>query len=73
MEIHVLHFEDLGVVSVVLGVNAVVLVLGGYQNSNVPQGGIYPRIKFERDPLNICRVCSHHQGLRADAAAMIKP
>ena len=21
-------------------------------NSNVPQGGIYPHIKFERDPLN---------------------
>ena len=25
-------------------------------NSNVPQGGIYPHIKFERDPLNIFRV-----------------
>ena len=22
-------------------------------NSNEPQGGIYPHIKFERDPLNI--------------------
>ena len=22
-------------------------------NSNVPQGGIYPHINFERDPLNI--------------------
>ena len=27
-------------------------------NSNVPQGGIYPHIKFERDPLNIFRVKS---------------
>ena len=25
-------------------------------NSNVPQGGIYPHIKFKRDPLNIFRV-----------------
>ena len=25
-------------------------------NSNVAQGGIYPHIKFERDPLNIFRV-----------------
>ena len=25
-------------------------------NSNVPQGGIYPHINFERDPLNIIRV-----------------
>ena len=25
-------------------------------NSNVPQGGIYPYINFERDPLNIFRV-----------------
>ena len=24
-------------------------------NSNVPQGGIYPHINFERDPLNIFR------------------
>ena len=27
-----------------------------YFNSNVPQGGIYPHINFERDPLNIFRV-----------------
>ena len=25
-------------------------------NSKVPQGGIYPHIKLERDRLNICRV-----------------
>ena len=25
-------------------------------NSNVPQGGIYPHIKFERDPLNTFRL-----------------
>ena len=25
-------------------------------NSNVPQGGIYPHINFERDPLNIFRI-----------------
>ena len=25
-------------------------------NSKVPEGGIYPHIKFERDRLNICRV-----------------
>ena len=53
-------------------------------NSKVPQGGVYPHIKFERDRLNICRVneCSRRQGLRAaadaaaDAAAataMLKP
>ena len=51
-------------------------------NSKVPQGGIYPHIKFERDMLNIFRVrvftCL---GLRADAdaadaadaEAMLKP
>ena len=41
-------------------------------NSKVPQGGIYPHIKFERDRLNIFRVkeCSRRQGLRA--AAMLK-
>ena len=27
-------------------------------NSNVPQGGIYSHINFERDPLNIFRVKS---------------
>ena len=42
-------------------------------NSNVPQGGIYPHINFERDPLHIFELerlrC---QGLRADGA-MLKP
>ena len=28
-------------------------------NSKVPQGGIYPHIKFERDMLNIFRVSAH--------------
>ena len=41
-------------------------------NSKVPQGGIYPHIKFERDRLNILE-CSRRLGLRADAAAMLKP
>ena len=38
--------------------NAVVLVLGGYQISIATylRGGIYPHIKFDRDPLNIFRV-----------------
>ena len=27
-------------------------------NSNVPQGGIYPHINFERDPLNIFELTS---------------
>ena len=40
-------------------------------NNNVPQGGIYTHIKFERDPLN--NVITH-QGLWADtAAAMLNP
>ena len=39
-----------------MAANAVVLVLGGYQISNVPQGGIYPHTKFERDPLNTFRL-----------------
>ena len=46
-------------------------------NRKVPQGGIYPHLKFERDRLNSCRVeCSRRQGLRAAdaaAAAMLKP
>ena len=43
-------------------------------NRKVPQGGIYPHIKFERDMLNIFRVrVSRHLGLRADAVAMLKP
>ena len=44
-------------------------------NSKLPQGGIYPHIKFERDRLNICLECSRRLGLRADAdaAAMLKP
>ena len=43
-------------------------------NSNVPQGGIYPHIKFERDPLNIFGVRALTSS-RADAvaAAMLKP
>ena len=39
-----------------MAVNAVVLLLVEYFNSNVPQGGIGPHIKFERDPSNIFRV-----------------
>ena len=39
----ILYFEDLGNTDLNL-------------NSNIPQGGIYPHIKFERDPLNIFRV-----------------
>ena len=42
-------------------------------NSKVPQGGIYPYIKFEGDRLNIFRVkSSRRQGLRA-VDAMLKP
>ena len=65
----ILHFEDLGDTECRLAANAVVLVLGEYKsnfNSNVPQGCIYPRTKFERDQSNIC--------LWVDAAAaMLKP
>ena len=35
-------------------------------NSKVPQGGIYPHIKFERDRLNSFLVSSRRLGLRAD-------
>ena len=47
--------------------------------SNIPQGGIYPHIKFKRDPLNIFRVRaltssgSTGGGGGAAAAAMLKP
>ena len=46
----ILHFKDLG--DTELAANAVVLVLGGYQISIAIylRGGIYPHIKFERDP-----------------------
>ena len=67
----ILHLKDLGDTSVISECSLGVLVLGGYQrmqfgcsssrrvsnfNSKVPQGGIYPHIKFERDRLNIIRV-----------------
>ena len=47
-------------------------------NSKVPQGGIYPHINFERDPLNIFRVrvltsSGSTGGRGAAAAAMLKP
>ena len=45
-------------------------------NSKVPQGSIYPHIKFERDRLNIFRVrvftSSGSMGGRVDAEAMLK-
>ena len=53
-------------------------------NSKVPQGGIYPHIKFERNRLNICRVrvfassgstgggCGRGQG-GGDAKTIISP
>ena len=45
-------------------------------NSKVPQGGIYPHIKFVRDRLNTFRVrvfTSSGSDTAADAAAMLKP
>ena len=46
-------------------------------NSNVPHGGIYPHINFERDPLNIFRVraltSSGSTGGRGDAKTIILP
>ena len=46
-------------------------------NSNAPQGGIYPHIKFERDPLNIFRVrlstSSGSTGGPGDAKTIISP
>ena len=45
-------------------------------NSNKPQGGIYPHIKFERDTLNTFRVkeCSRRLGGRGgDAKTIISP
>ena len=57
----ILHFEDLGDTECRLAANAVVLVPGVSNfNSKVPQGDIYPHIKFERDRLNIFRVKSVH-------------
>ena len=46
-------------------------------NSKVPQGGIYPNIKFERDRLNIFRVrvftSSGSTGGGGDAKTIISP
>ena len=47
-------------------------------NSNAPQGGIYPHIKFERDPLNIFRVraltsSGSTGGRGGDAKTIISP
>ena len=50
-------------------------------NSKVPQGGIYPHIKFERDRLNIfrvkivnvVRVYGGRGGGRGDAKTIISP
>ena len=77
----ILHFEDLGI-----------RVSFGYErscssarrvsnfNSKVPQGGIHPHAKFERDRLNIFRVrvfTSSGSTIRAEdtdaEAAMLKP
>ena len=56
----ILQFEDLGDTECHSAANAVALVLRGYRISiatyNVPQGGIYAHIKFERDLSNIFRV-----------------
>ena len=43
-------------------------------NSNVPQGGIYPHINFERDSLNIFRVRAlMSSGSTGDAKTIISP
>ena len=43
-------------------------------NSKVPQGGIYPHIKFERDRLNISRVKSVNVvRVYGDAKTIISP
>ena len=47
-------------------------------NSKVPQGGIYPHIKFERDPLNTFRVrvftsSGSTGGRGGDAKTIISP
>ena len=46
-------------------------------NSNIPQGGIYPQINFERDSLNIFRVraltSSGSTGDGGDAKTIISP
>ena len=49
-----------------------------YFNSNVPQGGIYPHIQFERDPLNTFRLraltsSGSTVGGRGDAKTIISP
>ena len=50
----ILHFEDLGDMSCERSCSTPRRVSN--LNSKVPQGGIYPHIKFERDWLNIFRV-----------------
>ena len=53
----ILHFEDLRDTSVAwLRTQLSSTRRVSNFNSNVPQRGIYPRIKFERDPLNTFRL-----------------
>ena len=53
----ILHFEDLGIrVSFGCERSCSSPRRVSNFNSNVPQGGIYPHINIERDPLNIFRV-----------------
>ena len=51
--------------------------MAAHFNSKVPQGGIYPDIKFERDRLNIFRVrvltSSGSTGGGGDAKTIISP
>ena len=44
-------------------------------NSNVPQGGIYPHINFEREPLNIflVRALTSSGSAGGDAKTIISP
>ena len=75
----ILHFEDLGIrVSFGCERSCSSPRRVSNFNSNVPQGGIYPHINFERDPLNIFRVrvltsSGSTGGRGGDAKTIISP
>ena len=78
----ILHFQDLGDTSVVRLAECSCSSPRRVSNFNrkVPQGGIYPYIKFERDRLNIFRVrvftssgSTGNGGRGGDAKTIISP
>ena len=74
----ILHFEDLGIrVSFGCERSCSSPRRVSNFNSSVPQGGIFPHVNFERDPLNIFRVraltSSGSTGGHGDAKTIISP